>query len=68
MMSQLEVYKILKELGGEATTDEISELAKKKFPEYTLHMYVINRLKKLKKKGIVIKIDKNKWKIIDKFP
>jgi uncharacterized membrane protein len=64
-MSQEEVLRILKELGGEATTKEIRDLAKKKFPTSTLYSYVTNRLRKLEKWGYV-KQDKtkDKWIII----
>jgi len=66
-MSQTEILAILKELGGEATTKEIKKRAKEKFPDCTLHIYVKNRLLKLKKWGYVeeILLDKDSlWKII----
>jgi len=44
-MSQEDVLNILKELKGEATTREIRELAKKKYRERTLYLYVGDRLK-----------------------
>ena len=53
-MSQAEVYKILKELGSQATTRQISDRAKVKFPRLSLYMYVYNRLRKLEKKGICV--------------
>lgn len=65
-MSQKEIYIILKELGGEATTKEIKEVAKKKFPNCTLHLYVTDRLKKLEKWGIVKRVE-NSWKIVKEF-
>jgi hypothetical protein len=46
-MSQEDVLNILKELGGEATTDEIREAVKKKYPTRTLSLYLLNRLRKL---------------------
>ena len=61
-MTQEDVLSILKELKGEATTKEIRELAKKKYRERTLYLYVVNRLKKLEKNKQVIK-DGEKWKI-----
>jgi hypothetical protein len=48
-MSQKEVYELLEELGGKATTTKVSELAKKKYPKYTVYTYVSARLKSLKK-------------------
>ena len=70
-MSQHDIFIILKELGGEATSGEIKELAQKKFPTRTLHQYVANRLNKLEKKGYVKKLSGGgrrtggTWKIID---
>ena len=69
-MSQYKVYKIILELGGKASTGEIRELARKKFPDATLFMYVNNRLNKLEKKGIVKRIITNStsyWEIIDDY-
>ena len=70
-MSQKEVWDILKELGGTATTKQISMRAKEKFPELSLHAYVGNRLRKLEKNGYVTRIRKNKqlvWTIIAEYP
>lgn len=61
-MSQEDVLGILKELKGEATTKEISELAKKKYRERTLYLYVTNRLKKLERNNKITK-EGEKWKI-----
>lgn len=61
-MSQEDVYAILKELGGEATSKEIRERAKKKYPQRTLYMYVPNRLRKLQINKKVEQIGE-KWKI-----
>jgi len=61
-MSQEDVLQILKELKGEATTKEIRELAKKKFRERTLYLYVTDRLKKLERNNLVSK-EGEKWKI-----
>jgi DNA-binding HxlR family transcriptional regulator len=54
-MSQRDVYEILKEIGGKATTNEIRNLAKNKYPNRTLYQYVSDRLKKLQKWGYVEK-------------
>jgi uncharacterized membrane protein len=70
-MSQKEVYEIIKELGGEATYREIKRRAKEKFPNLTLWQYVTDRLKKLEKKGYVIKIKRGNevvWKIVEEYP
>lgn len=61
-MSQEDVFNIIKELSGEATTKEIRELAKKKYRERTLYLYVLNRLKKLEVNGKIIRKGE-KWKI-----
>lgn len=66
-MSQEEIYKIIEELGGEATTEEIKKMAKKKFPNYTLHLYASNRLKKLEKWGIIKRTNKGTWKIVKEW-
>jgi len=64
-MSQQDVFKILKDLGGEATTKQIREMAKKRYPNSTLYSFVTNRLRKLEKWGYV-KEDRTKetWKIV----
>ena len=61
-MSQEDVLSILKELKGEATTKEIRELAKKKYRERTLYLYVGDRLKKLERNKQVIK-EGEIWKL-----
>ena len=73
VMSQEEVYKILEELGGEATTKEIRKRAKEKFPDFSLHQYVGNRLRKLEKNGYVTSISnkesrETRWKIVEEYP
>jgi len=66
-MSQQAVYELLQKLGGRATSREISQLALKMYPEYTLHSYVGNRLRKLQKNGYV-RLDKEGfWVIISKY-
>jgi len=69
-LSQKEVYDILKELGGEATTKQIKMKAREKFPGLSLYTYVTNRLHKLEKNGCVKKIIKDgeiAWKIIAEY-
>jgi Fe2+ or Zn2+ uptake regulation protein len=70
-MSQESVYKILKELGGKATTSDIRIRAKENFPTATLYQYVNNRLRKLEKNGYVKRtVEKNQttWSIILNYP
>lgn len=67
-MSQKAVYELLKELGGRATSREISRLAKERYPIYTLHLYVTNRLHKLERNGIVKQDKEGYWEIIDEYP
>lgn len=71
-MSQKEVYRILKELGGMATTKQISQRAKDKFPRCSLWSYVGHTLRRLEKKGYVAKVPyENRqvlWKIVSEYP
>lgn len=64
-MSQEDIFNIIKELGGEATIEQIRKKAKSKYPKRTLYLYVLNRLKKLEK-GKQILHKNQKWKIIKK--
>jgi len=68
-MSQTDVYNILKELGGKASSSDIKKIAKEKFPNRTLYMYVGNRLRKLERKKVIEIITMPGpeffWKIID---
>ena len=74
VMSQEEVYKIIKEFGGEATTKEIRQRAKEKFPRFSLHQYVSIRLRQLERKGYIKRIYDEKynkircWKIVEEYP
>jgi DNA-binding HxlR family transcriptional regulator len=52
-MSQSIVLELLNELGGVASLKEIRALAKKKYPDTTLHSYISDRLRKLEKWGTV---------------
>jgi len=52
-MSQEEVFRILQELGGEATTSQIRKVAKEKFPDLSLSQYINNRLVKLEDYGFI---------------
>ncbi len=52
-MSQSIVLELLNELGGVASLKEIRALAKKKYPDATLHSYISDRLRKLEKWGTI---------------
>lgn len=58
-MSQERLRKLLVELDGEATIDEISNLAQKRYPNETLHKYLRRRLQSMEKKDLVVKKNKN---------
>ncbi len=64
-MSQEDVLQILKDCGGVATTKQIREKAKSKYPDRTLHSYVYDRLKRLKKWGQVEYRNSN-WYLVKK--
>lgn len=69
-MSQEEVFKILKILGGRATTKEITDYARENYPSLTLYMYTTKRLKQLQRSGFIRRtINENivNWEIIKKF-
>jgi len=61
-MSKIKTFKTLKELGGEATYQEIKKKAKEKYPNSTLHTYIIKRLRSLKDDKVIkeIRIDGEK--------
>ena len=65
-MSQKVVFALLKELGGRATVRQISELARKRYPDDTLYSYVGNRLRKLQNWGYVKRNSDGSWEIVDK--
>jgi Fe2+ or Zn2+ uptake regulation protein len=66
-MSQEEVYKIIKELGGEATSQQIKQRAKEKFPGASLYQYVGDRLRKLEKNGYIKRTRDAKGNIVFKI-
>jgi hypothetical protein len=57
-MSQSKILEILQGLDGHATHKEIKLRAKEKYPTYSLHQYISDRLAKLKKKGKYLIIHK----------
>jgi transcription initiation factor TFIID TATA-box-binding protein len=64
-MSQEEIRQLLLELGGEGTTPELVDLAEEKYPNRTLHNYVVERLPPMKRKGIVREVN-GKWLLTEK--
>lgn len=70
-MAQRDTYNLLKELGGKAELGEIKKYAKKKFPDASLHTYVVSNLEKLEKWGRVrmseYKKGKTYWEIIREY-
>ncbi len=65
-MTQEDVRRLLDELGGQATVEEVSTRAREKFPERTLHTYVGQLLKRLEKKGFVNNGEKKTWELTEK--
>ena len=58
---------LLKELGGRATTKQVKELAKKRFPDATLWHYVFSQLHSLSKWGYVKRLPHDTWEIIMEY-
>lgn len=67
-MSQEDVRKLLLSLDGEASLEELSRLARNRYPNRSLHSYLGDRLKALEKKGLVTKTedDSQVWKLTKK--
>lgn len=65
-MTQEDVRRILDELGGRATLEDISAQAKEEFPDRTLHTYVGQLLRRLVKKDLATKVENNTWEITQK--
>lgn len=63
-MSQERLRKLLLELDGKATIDEISNLAQERYPDETLYTYLHRRLQSMKKKDLVVKKNK-KWELTE---
>jgi hypothetical protein len=66
-MSQKLVFDLLKELGGRARCKDISELAKKKYPDLSLYLYVSVRLHALSKWGYVKRNPDLTWEIVAEY-
>ena len=67
-MGQKLVYLLIKELGGTAFTRQIRELAKKKYPDRTLHSYVHVILHRLEKWGYIQKNPDGSYTIKEDYP
>ena len=69
-MSQEDIRLLLDSLRGEATHSELSQAARKRYPNRTLHSYVTQLLKSMEKKGYVEKIkdesNRTVWKLTQK--
>lgn len=65
-MTQEDVRRLLDELGGEATVENISVRAKEELPERTLHTYVGQTLRNLERKGFVTEVGDKAWKLTEK--
>lgn len=52
-MSRLLIFRMLRQLGGTATTKQIRDAARKMYPHKTLWRYVSNRLKVLEEQGFI---------------
>jgi transcription initiation factor TFIID TATA-box-binding protein len=65
-MTQEDVRRLLDELGGRATVEEVSNRAKKNFPKRSLHTYVGQLLQQLEKKGFVTLCEPNTWELTNK--
>lgn len=65
-MTQEDIRWLLDELGGKATVEEISTLAKEQFPDRSLHTYVGQLLRRLEKKKFVTQIENKTWELTKK--
>ncbi|WP_394743085.1 hypothetical protein [Natronococcus roseus] len=65
-MTQEDVRRLLDELGGKATVEEISTQAKEKYPNRSLHTYVGQLLRRLEKKGFVSEVGTSVWELTEK--
>lgn len=66
-MSQEDIRQLLLGSGGEATLEELSQLAKREFPGRSLHQYITRRLQSMEKKRLVESIDNGTtWRLTDR--
>lgn len=65
-MTQEDVRRLLDELGGRASVQEVSTRAKEEYPDRSLHTYVGQLLRRLEKKGFVTDVDSKTWELTEK--
>ena len=65
-MTQEDVRRLLDELGGEATIEDLATQAEKNFPERSLHTYVGQLLERLENKRLVTRSESDVWKLTKK--
>jgi transcription initiation factor TFIID TATA-box-binding protein len=66
-MSQEDIRQLLIDAGGEATIKQLSALARRKFPERSLHQYIQRRMLSMEKKGFVEPTeDDTTWRLTDR--
>jgi len=65
-MTQEDVRRLLDELEGKATVEEISTRAREKYPDRTLHTYVGQLLRHLETKGFVTELENKTWELTEK--
>lgn len=65
-MTQEDVRRLLDELDGKATVEEVSTRAREKYPDRSLHTYVGQLLRHLKTKGFVTELDNKTWELTEK--
>jgi len=64
-MTQEDVRRLLDDLSGKATVEEISTRAKEKYPDRSLHTYVGQLLRRLETKGFVTEVESKTWKLTE---
>ena len=62
-MSQIEVYRIIMELGGRATTNQVANLLASRFPGLGLQVYVRRTLKRMERQGYIRHLGDDTWEI-----
>lgn len=65
-MTQEDVRRLLDELGGKATVEDIATRAKENFPERSLHTYVGQLLQRLENKRLVTQSESGVWKLTER--
>lgn len=63
-MSQVEVYKVMLELGGSASRREILEVLAARFPEVGAAAYITRTLHRMQSQGYIKNESGDKWHIV----